>query len=166
MNISLNMGCGGLRFISTPETAWINIDARRDVGADKVADFKNLDYSNGSIARIVCIHALEHLPRQDAEMALKEWYRILRVGGELVIEVPNFDLTVKEYLEGDDAKKDVRITNIYGLQRFSGDQHCWGYNFKRLKKLLESIGFRNVIEIFDYSYHVQEEPCLRVRCEK
>jgi hypothetical protein len=44
--------------------------------------------------------------------------------------------------------------------------NCWGYNFRRMKKLLESVGFHNVIELYNYSNHIKEEPCLRVIATK
>ena len=57
---------------------------------------------------------------------------MLKPGGVLIIECPNFDQAVKDYLQGNED----RIDNIFGLQRFEGDTHYCGYNFKRLKLML------------------------------
>jgi len=61
-------------------------------------------------------------------------------GGKLVIECPDFDRDVKEYIEGNEK----RLDSIFGLQRFPGDAHLFGYNFKRIKKVLEESGFKNI----------------------
>jgi predicted SAM-dependent methyltransferase len=164
MNIALNLGCGGeTRFPDTIDLHWVNVDARDNVGADLVTDCtKSLPYADDSIQKIACVHMLEHLPRLQAPVALKEWFRVLKRGCAIDIEVPNVDLTMKSYLDGNDAMQDKRIENIYGRQFFPGDQHCWGYNFKRLSKLLNQIGFINCKEINEWSYHQKEEPCLRI----
>ena len=85
-----------------------------------------------------------------------------RPGEKLIIECPDFDKSVKEYVEGNEK----RIDNIFGLQRFLGDTHLFGYNFKRLKKLLEDVGFKDVQRREPRDYHTKDEPCLRVECVK
>ena len=71
-------------------------------------------------------HVIEHLNRHDLPIALKEWRRVLIVGGRLIIECPDFDEAIKEYIQGNEK----RINNIFGLQRFPGDVHQFGYNLK------------------------------------
>jgi predicted SAM-dependent methyltransferase len=160
----LNVGCGGeTRFNDTETLHWINIDARPNVGADVVIDIlKGLPYENNTISKIVSVHMIEHMPRLMAPKVAVEFFRVLKSGGTCDVEVPNFDLTVKEYLDGNDAVKKIRIENIYGRQFFDGDQHCWGYNFTRLKELLTTAGFIDIVEIPEHSYHKRFEPCLRV----
>jgi len=163
VEIALNLGCGGeTRFKNENGYRWINIDARGDIKPDRVLDCRILPFDNNSIIKIVAIHLLEHLPRHDAPRAIKEWYRVLKVGGCADIETPNFDLTIKEYLEGDATKKAIRVENVYGRQFFEGDTHFWGYNFIRMKEILEFAGFQEITELFEYSYHQKFEPCLRV----
>lgn len=168
MRTCLNIGCGGeTRFPETDELHWVNIDARTDVGADMVLDARNLTpFPDNSVYKIVSIHMLEHLPRHDAPKALAEWYRVLSPGGELRLEVPNFDLTIKEYLAGDEAMQNKRVENVYGRQFFPGDAHSWGYNYRRLSRLLITLGYTNIEELKEYSYHIKEEPCLAVSARK
>lgn len=124
-NIRLHLGCGNRRLDDH-----INIDLRKTEATDLVCNIKKLPYSNGSARLIETYHVIEHLPRHDLPKALKEWFRILAPKGKLIIECPDFDKTVKEYIKGDEK----RIDNIFGLQRFAGDTHMFGYNFKRLRK--------------------------------
>ena len=68
----------------------------------------------------------------------------------------------KEYLQGNED----RINYIFGLKRFKGDTHYCGYNFKRLKLMLENANFSNIFEREPQDYHTKDEPCLRVESVK
>jgi len=153
--LKLHLGCGNQHF-----EGYVNIDWRKTRATNLVCDIRKLPYPDNSVERIETYHVIEHLPRHDVPKALKEWHRVLVPGGRLVIECPNFDEAVKEYIEGNEK----RLDNIFGLQRFSGDVHLYGYNFKRLKRLLEEAGFKNVKEEEPQDYHAKDEPSLRVVC--
>ena len=155
--LKLHLGSGDKYF-----EGYINIDWRKTRATDLVCDIRKLPYPENSVDLIETYHVIEHLPRHDLPRALETWHRILIPGGKLIIECPDFDAAVKEYIGGD-AK---RIDNIFGLQRFNGDVHLFGYNFKSLKKLLEEAGFKNIKEKEPQDYHSKDEPCLRVKCVK
>ena len=155
--MKLHLGCGS-RFLE----GYINIDLRKTGATDLVCNIRKLPYPNNSAELIETYHVIEHLPRHDLPKALKEWYRVLIFGGRLIIECPDFDEAVKEYMGGNEK----RIDNIFGLQRFHGDTHQFGYNFKRLKNFLEEAGFQNILEREPQDYHGKDEPCLRVECVK
>ena len=54
--------------------------------ADFHFDIQKIDYENNQFDIIICSHVLEHVP--DDYKAMQELYRILRVGGEALIQVP------------------------------------------------------------------------------
>ena len=108
----------------------------------------------------MCIR--DSLSRHEIFNAIKEWYRVLEKKGRLVIECPDFDEDVKEYLAGNEK----RLDNIFGLQRFPGDLHKFGYNYPRLKTILEFSGFGNCEQKPPQDYHINTEPCIRVECLK
>ena len=153
----LHVGCGNRRIKDC-----INIDWRKTSATDLICDVRKLPYPNNSVESIESYHVIEHLPRHDVLSMMKEWHRSLKQGGILIIECPDFDKTVEEYLAGNKN----RIDNIFGLQRFPGDTHLFGYNFDRLKEQLEAIGFANIQEKNPTDYHVALEPCLRVEATK
>lgn len=155
--LCLHLGCGENRF-----KGYINIDWRKTRATDLICDIKKLPYPDNSVALIETYHVIEHLPKHDLPKALKEWYRVLTPGGRLIVECPDFDEAVKEYINGNEK----RIDNIFGLQRFPGDTHLFGYNFKRLKKLLGWAGFRDIQKRESQDYHTKDEPCLSVECFK
>ncbi|OGW39028.1 MAG: hypothetical protein A2Y97_02325 [Nitrospirae bacterium RBG_13_39_12] len=155
--MKLHLGCG-----NNHKDGFVNIDWRKTGATDIVCDIRKLPYPNNSVMLIETYHAIEHLPRHDFEKALEEWYRILKPGGQLVIECPDFDEIVKNYLKGDEKQLD----GIFGLQRFEGDYHLFGYNIKRLTDLLKKCGFAEVLERPPKDYHKKEWPCLRIECLK
>lgn len=155
--LNLHLGCG-----NNHKDGFINIDWRKTVATDIVCDIRKLPYPENSFILIETYHAVEHLPRHDLDKALKEWYRILKTGGKLVIECPDFDEIVKNYIKGDEKQLD----GIFGLQRFDGDYHFFGYNMKRLSNTLARCGFAEIQERPPQDYHKDEWPCLRVECLK
>jgi len=155
--LRLHLGCGRRHL-----DGYVNIDHLKTDATDKVLDIRRLPFKDNSVEIIETYHVIEHLPRHDLPKVLKEWRRILAPGGKLVIECPNLDESVKEYLQGNDE----RLDNIFGKQRFPGDIHLFGYNFRRLRELLEVCEYRDIKECLPKDYHVQQEPCLRVECIK
>ena len=155
--LKLLLGCGDIKI-----DGYINIDWRRTRATDLVCDITKLPYPNGSVERIEIYHVIEHLSVRVFEKALGHWHAILVEGGRLVIECPDFDATLREYLDG----KEERIHNIFGLHRFDGDAHHFGYSLGRLKKILEAAGFRSIERREPTDYHKHEEPCFRVECVK
>lgn len=134
----------------------------RTGATDYVCDIMNLPYPDGLVDRIETYHVIEHIQRKNVIKALEEWQRVLKPGGVLIIECPNFDQAVKDYLQGNED----RLNNIFGLQRFEGDTHLFGYNFRRLKLMLENANFSDILEREPQDYHTKDEPCLRVESVK
>jgi predicted SAM-dependent methyltransferase len=156
-NLRLHLGCGKMRL-----EGFINIDHRATSATDLVCDIVQLPFDDDTADRIETYHVIEHLGRHEAVAALSKWYRILKPGGVLVIECPDFDAACREYLEG----RRERIDNIFGLQRFEGDSHKFGYNFNRLHRLLTECGFQSIVQKPPTDYHKEQEPCLRVEAVK
>jgi predicted SAM-dependent methyltransferase len=150
--LRLHLGCGRRHL-----DGYVNIDLNLSKATDYVGDIKKLPCPNDSSKRIECYHVIEHISHKKVKKYVKEWHRVLVEGGELVIECPNFDKTIDEYMSG----KEERIFNIYGRQRFPGDTHKFGYNRNRLKNLLKECGFEKVVSERAKDYHSEEEPCIR-----
>jgi len=155
--LKLHLGCGDRRI-----EGYINIDCRKTTATDVVLDIRRLPYSDDLAILIEAYHVIEHIPRNGLPNVLKEWHRVLAPNGKLIIECPDFDKDAREYLDGNEA----RLDSIFGLQRFVGDIHLFGYNFRRLNGLLEKAGFREIVQATPQDYHSQNEPCLRVECIK
>ena len=137
--ILLDIGCGPAK-----RKGYVGIDKCPARGVDIVTPAHDLPYPDGEVDEIFTSHMIEHLPMPEFVLALKEWYRVLRFGGKLIIRCPNFELYVKEWLNGDfDHRWGWGIVNIYGHQnRGEGMITRNGFTVKRLKKFLPLFGFR------------------------
>jgi len=155
--IKLHLGCGGVKI-----EGFIGIDYNKTLATDYVLDVVDLPFRDNSIDIIKSYHLIEHLPINKLSDILGRWYRILKPGGKLILEFPDFDQIVKLYLAGNED----RLNNIFGRQRFPGDTHLWGWNLERMKKKLKDKNFQ-VEQEEPQDYHTKEEPCLRiVACKK
>jgi predicted SAM-dependent methyltransferase len=156
-NLKIHLGCGNIR-----KEGFLNIDHRVTRATNMLCDIRKLPFPLESVGFIECYHVIEHIPHPEVPDVLKEWYRILQSGGRLIIECPDFDRAVQEYMTGNES----RLYNIFGLQRFPGDAHLFGYNRKRLFDLLSKAGFVEIVEAKPTDYHANQEPCLRVEGKK
>lgn len=154
--LKLHLGCGGQHL-----EGYVNINWRKTTATDLICDIKKLPYPDNSVKLIETYHAIEHLPRHDFPKALKEWYRVLRHGGKLIIECPDFDEIVKKYLNGDEKQLD----GIFGLQRFKGDYHVFGYSLNRLTRLLKECDFTDIKKKEPQDYHAKVEGWSNIRVE-
>jgi ubiquinone/menaquinone biosynthesis C-methylase UbiE len=155
--LKLHLGCGPHHF-----DGYVNIDLRMTQATDLVCSITKLPYPDRSVARIETYHVIEHLFRHDLPVALREWYRLLIPGGQLVIEFPDLDQLMRKYLAGDIKQLD----GIFGLQRFEGDCHHFGYTFDTLRNALEKDGFVQIERKEPEDYHAEEWDCIRIECVK
>ncbi len=91
------------------------------------------------VAAIYCSHALEHIGWREVPTTLREWHRVLRVGGELVLRVPDLAWCVRHWLE--DPHDPWRLAKIVGSQEHDGNTHRCGYDAPGWRRLLEAAGF-------------------------
>lgn len=78
----LNLGCGRRR-----EEGFINVDLPGS-GADIECDIRSLPVGDAEAEEVMAIHVLEHFYLHEVEDVLKEWLRVIKPGGMLVIELP------------------------------------------------------------------------------
>ena len=75
---------------------WTTVDIN---GADINYDLrKGIPLPDESVDRIYTSHMLEHLPYKELLDFINECYRVLRVGGELSVCVPNASLYIRAYI--------------------------------------------------------------------
>ena len=108
-------------------------------------------FSDNSVDLIYTSHSFEYFDRSEGEHVLKEWRRVLKPGGILRIAVPDFEAIVKVYLK---QNKDLEHKGILGplygkmlIKEKGKDKtiyHKTAYDFKSLKKVLQSAGFKNI----------------------
>lgn len=132
---------------------FVNVDAHGD--PDVVSDGRQLPFDPDYADEIHAIHFVEHIPRLHVDMMLADWFRVLKSGGKVVIEVPCLDKIAKMILAGE---KNISMTvlGIFGDPRDGkpGMMHCWSYTAEELTGILEQVGFKE-ITVGDPAFHVR-----------
>jgi ubiquinone/menaquinone biosynthesis C-methylase UbiE len=96
--IRLHLGCGK-RFLP----GFFHIDIEEFEHIDRVGTIDDLsDFDSESCAMIYSSHAFEYFDRIEAAKVLSEWRRVLKIGGEIRIAVPDFAALVRIYQDTGD----------------------------------------------------------------
>ena len=137
---------------------WTNVDIINGPGIDIVASAHDLHMiEDESVDEILAEHLLEHLTFYQANRALAEWYRVLKVGGILTIEVPDLEGLCRVFVEATSYQRFqsnqghwALIHHLYGHQQGRSEEenlaqtHKSGYDIYRLREMLHGIGFRYI----------------------
>src|SRR5262249_50061800 len=120
-----------------------------------------LPVSAGSARGVYCSHVLEHVPRDDLPVALRNTFRMLVPGGLFRLVVPDLRRRAGQYLaaaERDEpgpadmlldscrlgARETARSPMALIRHCLGKNAHLWMYDFAALKALLEQVGFAGV----------------------
>ncbi len=154
---------------------WINIDLvkpdKKPKGKYVMADALNLPFSDNTFSEIRAIHCLEHIPRKEHKKFYEEMFRVLKRGGVLWIEVPDFikicGYLANSYITGNMEQTRIWTLSVYGKNRHKGDSHHWGFSEQLLLDDLNEYNFNVQIEKEKMiSSHFLQEPIILVRAEK
>src|SRR3990167_8787058 len=84
--IKLHLGCGTNKL-----PGWVNIDSVAACRPDLVHDITTpLPYADQSADEILAEDLLEHFDKYIRFVVFGEWVRVLKVGGTVTVQVPNF----------------------------------------------------------------------------
>lgn len=161
--MKINVGSG-----DQPLTGYHNIDLLSLPGVDEVCNGtqildRHIEWA-GTIEEIVCYHTLEHFTKQETIDAITQWYKLLKKGGKIAIEVPDLELLCTLIANGD--KTELTKAYIFGPQDRPGQNHLWGWTPEALAVTIADIGFKNIRVCDALDYHAKERPCFRVEAEK
>ena len=146
-------------------------------------------FANDSIDKIKAIEFLEHISFHKTHNVLKEWYRILKDGGIVEIQVPDCGKAMEYYMNNqicecvshkpqilDEAKADPKcficggggkihpnrwLYSFLGAQKHKYDAHLNIFTKERLESVLQQVGFKNIqFQEDEYGWK------LKVKCRK
>jgi len=132
------------RFISLKNLDYTTTDLLSPL-ADVKADICNLPFDDNSYDIIFCNHVLEHIP--DDTKAMQELYRVLKVGGMGIFQIPQ-DLNRETTFEDNSITNKKERAEIFGQY-----DHVRIYGRDYFNKL-RSIGF--TVEEVDYTSTLNE----------
>lgn len=149
--LKLNLGCGDKIL-----PGYVNVDiaeSRGNVRPDVVCDLRCLaSFSENTADEVLSVHTVEHFWRWEVLDVLKEWVRVLKPGGTMVLECPNLISACKEFLDNPDGASGAGVEGQRTMWVFYGDPawrdplmvHRWGYTPSSLAQLMSEAGLVNI----------------------
>lgn len=151
--VRLNLGCGH-RLLK----GWVNVDLADNWTGnppDVSADLRKLPFDDNYADVAMAIHVLEHFHLWETHDVLSEWVRVLKPGGQLVIEVPCLDKVIEFFRQGE---TNLRYT-LYPLfgdptHRSEAMMHKWCFS----RSLLEEFMRDHLVDVKEEvaQYHFPE----------
>lgn len=147
--LRIYVGCG-----ADKRAGWVCVDANPDLKPDVVALADKLPMFGDRSAEVIeACHLLEHLPLDEARAALREWWRVLAPGGQLMLELPNLRRCFEVIGQKKDGKGyDLGMVGIFGWPPMIKTEgpwqiHKWGWTPESLTEELLAAGFTAVEQV-------------------
>lgn len=137
--LMLNLGCG-----DDHRSGYLNVDIRAEVRPDRVANVCDLSWLSDAAAKeIVARDILEHFSYHATGHVLREWRRVLVLGGTLHLRTPDLHRLMLYWTS---RKETVGATEHYIRLLFGGqgcpeDTHRTGFTKTSLSTSLKASGF-------------------------
>ena len=142
MKQCLNLGCQIHHFDSQGDCVWVNQDIVRDdpnIRAEIHGDAADMTgIPDEAFDFIYAGHLVEHYYPDTLQKALKEWCRVLKKGGRLVIVTPDCGSAMRDYASG--TLKSIEDTwqqlygRIYHYDR-EEERHHIAFDWETLRKM-------------------------------
>jgi predicted SAM-dependent methyltransferase len=146
MGLKLDIGAG-----KKPTRGYKTLDIEEYAHPDYLGDFRDMTFSD--VEEIRSNFLFEHFDRKEAIEVLKQWKSWLRVGGKLLIEVPDMEEICKVFgINGVWANRDILISHIYGSQERDWAYHKDGWYEDKMRRVLTETGFEIELIKHKHSY--------------
>lgn len=135
----LDLGCGMQKFVHKDGIP-TRVDIREECNPDYRCDLRLLPFKDESWDIVRSSHVMEHFSRADVSELLDEWIRVLKVGGEMEIVVPNLEFAAHQILEKGLTNDGMNV--LYGQQEYAENFHKCGFTPHILKEMLLGKGLK------------------------
>lgn len=128
----------------------VRYDHRKEACVQVVGDVRKLPFRSETFDVVYASHVLEHFHSRESLMIVQEWVRVVKIGGELQLFVPNLEWIALQIQAG--ICDEFVMNALYGRQEYPSDVHRTGFTPARLEEVLnqfdlelETRTFRNSI---------------------
>ena len=121
-----------------PEGTPVRMDIREDTKPDIICDVRQIPEPTEKYDIVYSSHVLEHFSFTSTMKVLKEWIRILKVGGELRLILPNLEWACKAVVDNKGQIPMYAMWVFYGQQDYPKNFHAAGFTPATLEDLLTS----------------------------
>ena len=144
--IKLNLGSGAMSL-----RGYVNVDvaSRGQCKPDVVCDIRTMEVIESNCAdEVMAIHVIEHFWRWEVVDVLREWVRVLKPGGRLVLETPNLLTACEELLKNPNIASGPGVEGQRSMWCLYGDPshrdplmcHPWLYTPVSLGQVMLEVG--------------------------
>lgn len=140
--MKLNLGCS-----NNILEGYINIDLYHNDPRVKIGDVRKLDFiSDNSVDEIIAHDILEHLPFHQSADAIKEWCRVLNVGGTISIQTTNVNEHLLAFLNNKWNLSRLNYMMFAGIGWTDGTSrdHDWHKSIYSIEYLSEELNKNHV----------------------
>jgi SAM-dependent methyltransferase len=149
--VKLNLGCGDKIL-----AGYVNVDvapSRAGKKPDVICDLHRLEsFEDGAADEILAVHVVEHFWRWEVVDVLREWARVLKPGGSMILECPNLLSACQQFLADPEAFSGPGPEGQRTMWVFYGDPrwrdplmvHRWGYTPRSLARIMDEAGLAEI----------------------
>lgn len=147
--LKLNIGCGE-DYIDD----YINVDLYAEQKVDARFDISKIPYPDNSVDEIKAFRVIEHFNFFQIKDILNEWYRVLKPGGKLYLETPDFLSNCEAFVKGDEQFRIFLYNTFFAHDWFPGGAHKFLFTESQLSANLQWAGFKQMNRIRSTSKYV------------
>jgi len=137
--VLLSLGAGRVNW-----NGWVSVDLK---DADVKTDLRKLPFPDDYADAAAAVHVVEHFYAWEAVDIIKEWRRVLKPGGKLILELPCMDKVFYYIKAAIESGKPLSATfcnhALWGDPKYKSVEMChkWGYTVNGMKAVLSMAGF-------------------------